>query len=40
MEVEALSFKETQDRKRSEKKKQTKLQELGFEVEHAGEILF
>ncbi len=40
MEVEALSFKESQDRKRSEKKKQTKLQELGFEVEHAGETLF
>jgi U6 snRNA-associated Sm-like protein LSm1 len=40
MEVEALSLKEAQDRKLADKKKQAKLQGLGFEVEHAGEILF
>lgn len=39
-EVEALSLQEVQDRKISDKKKQAKLQGLGFEVEHAGEILF
>ena len=39
-EVHALSVKEAQDRKRSEKVRQGKLQDLGFEVEHTGEILF
>ncbi|MCJ1301236.1 SM-like, degradation of cytoplasmic mRNAs and positively regulates transcription initiation [Hypocenomyce scalaris] len=38
-EVHALSVKESQDRKRLDKVKQAKLQELGFEVEHTGEIL-
>lgn len=38
-EVHALFVQESQDRKRGDKVKQAKLQELGFEVEHTGEIL-
>ncbi|KAA6415137.1 MAG: small nuclear ribonucleo (LSM1) [Lasallia pustulata] len=38
-EVHALFLQEAQARKRSDKVKQAKLQELGFEVEHTGEIL-
>ncbi|MCJ1264192.1 SM-like, degradation of cytoplasmic mRNAs and positively regulates transcription initiation, partial [Lobaria immixta] len=38
-EVHALSRQEAQERKRSDKTRQVKLQELGFEIEHAGEIL-
>ena len=40
MEVEALSLQEAQDRKASDKKRQAKLQKLGFEAERAGETLF
>lgn len=39
-EVEALAHQEAQDRKLADKKKNAKLQGLGFEAEHAGEILF
>ncbi|MCJ1227199.1 SM-like, degradation of cytoplasmic mRNAs and positively regulates transcription initiation [Toensbergia leucococca] len=39
-EVHALSIQEAQGRKQSDKTKQRKLQELGFEVEHTGEILW
>lgn len=39
-EVHALSVKEARDRKRTDKMRQGKLQDLGFEVEHTGEILF
>jgi len=38
-EVHALSVKEAQDRKKSDKIRHTKLQELGFDVEHNGEVL-
>lgn len=38
-EVHALSVKEAQERKSSDKIRQSKLQELGFEIEHNGEIL-
>lgn len=38
-EVHALSTKEGQDRKRLDKITQTKMQELGFEVENIGEVL-
>lgn len=38
-EVHALSIKEAQDRKRLDKITQTKMQELGFEVENIGEVL-
>ena len=38
-EVHALFVQKAQDKKRSDKVKQAKLQELGFEVEHTGEIL-
>lgn len=38
-EVHALFIKEAQDRKRLDKITQTKMQELGFEVENVGEVL-
>lgn len=38
-EVHTLSVKEAQDRKRFDKLTQTKMQELGFEVENIGEVL-
>ena len=38
-EVHALHKEELQNRKHSDKTKQKKLQELGFEVEHTGEII-
>ena len=38
-EVHQLHLKEMQESKRSDKTKQSKLKELGFEVEHNGEIL-
>lgn len=38
-EVHRLSVLESRERKSSDKEKQAKLQELGFEVEHTGEIL-
>jgi U6 snRNA-associated Sm-like protein LSm1 len=38
-EVHALHKKELQTRKHSDRVKQRKLQELGFEVEHTGEII-
>ena len=40
MKLYALANKEAQDRKLADKKKHAKLQGLGFEAEHAGEILF
>ncbi|KAL9122763.1 MAG: hypothetical protein Q9187_000680 [Circinaria calcarea] len=39
-EVHALTVRQAADRKRGDKVRQSKLQELGFEVEHTGEILF
>ena len=39
-EVHALKIKQTQDRKQPDKIRAKKLQELGFEAEHSGEILF
>ena len=39
-EAHAMQIKQTQDRKQTDKVRAKKLQELGFEVEHAGEILF
>ena len=39
-EVHTLSLRQASERKRSDKIRQTKLQELGFEVEHTGEVLF
>lgn len=38
-EVHTLSIKEAQDRKRLDKITQTRMQELGFEVENIGEVL-
>ncbi|CAF9926995.1 MAG: SM-like, degradation of cytoplasmic mRNAs and positively regulates transcription initiation [Heterodermia speciosa] len=38
-EVHQLHLKEMQESKRSDKTRQSKLKELGFEVEHNGEIL-
>ncbi|KAL8829169.1 MAG: hypothetical protein Q9191_002163 [Dirinaria sp. TL-2023a] len=38
-EVHRLSVLESRERRSSDKEKQAKLQELGFEVEHTGEIL-
>lgn len=38
-EVHALFIKEAQNRKRLDKITQTKMQELGFEVENVGEVL-
>jgi len=38
-EVHTLSVEEAQDRKRFDKLTQTKMQELGFEVENIGEVL-
>jgi len=35
-----LSIQQTAERKRLEKVKQSKLRELGFEVEHTGEVLY
>ncbi|KAL8646771.1 MAG: hypothetical protein Q9226_006722 [Calogaya cf. arnoldii] len=39
-EVHALTVKKNQSTKRSDKVRQAKLQALGFEAEHSGEILF
>ncbi|KAI4177455.1 MAG: hypothetical protein LQ343_000436 [Gyalolechia ehrenbergii] len=39
-EVHALTVKKNQAMKRSDKVRQAKLQELGFEAEHSGEVLF
>ncbi|MCJ1372875.1 SM-like, degradation of cytoplasmic mRNAs and positively regulates transcription initiation [Loxospora ochrophaea] len=39
-EVHALFVAQAADRRRSDKTKQKKLQQLGFEIEHTGEILF
>lgn len=39
-EAHALKIKQTQDRKQPDKIRAKKLQELGFEAEHSGEILF
>ncbi|KAL8805349.1 MAG: hypothetical protein Q9182_002023 [Xanthomendoza sp. 2 TL-2023] len=39
-EVHALTVRKNQDNKRSDKIKQAKLQALGFEAEHSGEVLF
>ncbi|KAL8825911.1 MAG: hypothetical protein Q9170_007609 [Blastenia crenularia] len=39
-EVHALNVKKNQTVKRSDKVRQAKLQELGFEAEHSGEVLF
>ncbi|KAL8749551.1 MAG: hypothetical protein Q9199_007618 [Rusavskia elegans] len=39
-EVHALTVKRAQNTKRSDKIRQAKLQALGFEAEHSGEILF
>jgi U6 snRNA-associated Sm-like protein LSm1 len=39
-EVHQLTVKQANERKEKEKKKQRKLGEHGFEVEHAGEVLF
>ncbi|KAI4139140.1 MAG: hypothetical protein L6R39_006456 [Caloplaca ligustica] len=39
-EVHALTVRKNQAAKRSDKVRQTKLQELGFEAEHSGEVLF
>ncbi|KAL8941079.1 MAG: hypothetical protein Q9216_002450 [Gyalolechia sp. 2 TL-2023] len=39
-EVHALTVKKNQTTKRSDKVRQAKLQELGFEAEHSGEVLF
>ncbi|KAL2046852.1 hypothetical protein N7G274_000870 [Stereocaulon virgatum] len=39
-EAHALTVKEAKDRKQVDKTKAKKLQSLGFEVEHTGEILF
>ncbi|KAL9031377.1 MAG: hypothetical protein Q9196_000594 [Gyalolechia fulgens] len=39
-EVHALTVKKNQAMKRSDKIRQAKLQELGFEAEHSGEVLF
>jgi len=38
-EVHAASVQESRAKKHSDKVRQSKLQELGFEVEHTGEIL-
>jgi len=38
-EVHAASVQESRARKHSDKVRQSKLQQLGFEVEHTGEIL-
>ncbi|KAL8848048.1 MAG: hypothetical protein Q9221_006908 [Calogaya cf. arnoldii] len=39
-EVHALTMRKNQSTKRSDKVRQAKLQALGFEAEHSGEILF
>ncbi|MCJ1338617.1 SM-like, degradation of cytoplasmic mRNAs and positively regulates transcription initiation [Bachmanniomyces sp. S44760] len=39
-EIHALSVKQTAEKKRSDKVRKSKLEQLGFEVEHSGEILF
>ncbi|KAL8679102.1 MAG: hypothetical protein Q9186_004597 [Xanthomendoza sp. 1 TL-2023] len=39
-EVHALTVKKNQDNKRSDKTRLAKLQALGFEAEHSGEVLF
>jgi len=39
-EVHSLSIQQAAERKRTEKVKQSKLGELGFEVEHTGEVLY
>jgi U6 snRNA-associated Sm-like protein LSm1 len=39
-EVFELKKKEDNERKSQDKKRNNKLQELGFEAEHSGEILF
>lgn len=39
-EVHAVVVRKNQLSKRSDKVKQMKLQELGFEAEHSGEVLF
>lgn len=39
-EVHALTVKKSQAMKRSDKVRQARLQELGFEAEHSGEVLF
>ncbi|KAI4121289.1 MAG: hypothetical protein LQ338_006455 [Usnochroma carphineum] len=39
-EVHALTVRKNQATKRSDKVRRTKLQELGFEAEHSGEVLF
>lgn len=39
-EVFELKKKEDSERKRTDKKQHGKLQELGFEAEHSGEVLF
>ncbi|KAL8949669.1 MAG: hypothetical protein Q9222_004249 [Ikaeria aurantiellina] len=39
-EVHALTKRKNQETKRSDKTRQAKLQALGFEAEHSGEILF
>ncbi|KAI4186288.1 MAG: hypothetical protein L6R41_003588 [Letrouitia leprolyta] len=39
-EVHALAVKKNQATKRTDKVRQARLQELGFEAEHSGEVLF
>ncbi|KAL8802504.1 MAG: hypothetical protein Q9223_006624 [Gallowayella weberi] len=39
-EVHALTVRKNQDNKQSDKIRQAKLQALGFEAEHSGEVLF
>ena len=39
-EAHALKIKQTQEKKQPDKIRAKKLQELGFEAEHSGEILF
>ncbi|KAL8789512.1 MAG: hypothetical protein Q9213_001125 [Squamulea squamosa] len=39
-EVHALTVRKNQNTKRSDKVRQAKLQALGFEAEHSGEVLF
>ncbi|KAL8707126.1 MAG: hypothetical protein Q9220_007789 [cf. Caloplaca sp. 1 TL-2023] len=39
-EVHALTVRKNQDTKKSDKTRQARLQALGFEAEHSGEVLF